>query len=320
MILQLRFLSRFVVVLGSALVFGASVAAKDLQLALNWKAEPQFGGFYAADFGGHFKKQNLKVKVMEGGSGTPTIQMVMAGTVEYAVVSADEIVLAHSRGAANVVALFAAYQINPQAIMTHAEKSYTQLEDLFKDGSATLLWQSGLPYAQYIAKKYGPLKVKQAPYSGGIGPFLADANISQQCFFTSEPLLAEEKGKKVKTFLVAETGYNPYTTVLVTQKNRLAQNPEEVKKMVQAIRNGWNDYLKDPRATNSQMSKINPSMDSKAMDASFKAQLSLIETQETKSKGVGFMTQQRWQELLDQLLELKVITKKPKAEDLFQLL
>lgn len=304
------------------LTFGLSLSAqaKALQLALNWKAEPQFGGFYAADWGGHFKKQGLSVKVMEGGSGTPTIQMVMAGTVDYAVVSADEIVLSHSRGATDVVALFAAYQTNPQAIMTHAEKNYSKLEDLFKDSQATLLWQSGLPYAQYIAKKYGPLKVKQAPYSGGIGPFLADANLAQQCFFTSEPLVAQEKGKKTKTFLVAEAGYNPYTTVLVTRRSLLKDRSAEAKKMVQAVRAGWESYMKDPKATNAQMSKLNPSMDAKAMEASFQAQVDLIQTAETKSNGLGVMTLQRWQQLVDQLSELKVISKKPEAKDLFQLL
>ena len=53
---------------------------------------------------------------------------------------------------------------------------------------------------------------------------------------TSEPLTAARAGLKVTTFLVAESGYNPYTTVLVTTREHLQQNPDEVKRMVAAVR------------------------------------------------------------------------------------
>ena len=50
--------------------------------------------------------------------------MLGAGKVDYAIVSADEVVIAHDRGAKNVVALFATFQTNPQAIMAHAERGF----------------------------------------------------------------------------------------------------------------------------------------------------------------------------------------------------
>ena len=57
-------------------LFSASAFAQKLQLALNWKPEPQFGGFYAAQLNGEFKKRHLDVEIIEGGSGTPTVQML----------------------------------------------------------------------------------------------------------------------------------------------------------------------------------------------------------------------------------------------------
>ena len=42
-----------------------------------------------------------------------------------------------------------------------------------------------------------------------------------------------------RLFLVADSGYNPYTTVLVTTREHLEQNPEEVKRVVAAVRAGW---------------------------------------------------------------------------------
>jgi len=278
--------------------------AAPITLALNWKAEPQFGGFYAAQVGGLYAARSLDVMVIEGGSGTPTIQMLGAGKVDYAVVSADEVVISHDRGAANVVAIFATYQTNPQAIMVHRERGFKTLADVFhSDG--TLLWQAGLPYAQFLSKRYAPLTVRTAPYLGGIGNFQNDKLVSQQCFATSEPLAATRAGLAVDTFLVADSGYNPYTTVLVTTRERIGKHADEVKGIVAAVRAGWEAYLRDPTTTNAKMATINKAMDARTFAESAQAQVALIRTKDIKQ--LGEMSLARWQTLVDQLKELKSI-------------
>lgn len=290
------------------------VHAAPLQLALNWKADPQFGGFYAAKFGKFYDQNQLNVDVIEGGSGTPTVQMLAAGKVDYAIVSGDEIVIAHDRGADNVVALFATYQTNPQGIMVHAERGFTSLREVMQS-DGTLLWQSGLAYAQYFKKKYAPIKVTTAPYLGGIGNFQNDPKISQQCFVTSEPITAAKAGLKVKTFMVADSGYNPYTTVLATTREHLQQHPDEVKKMVAAVRAGWSDYLKNPEPVNTRMATLNKSIDAETFLVIAKAQHDLIQTPTTKK--LGEMSSGRWEELVEQLLEIGAIKNAIKPAELF---
>lgn len=285
-------------------------------LALNWKAEPQFGGFYQADISGIWKRNKTNVEILEGGSGTPTIQMMAAGKVDYAVVSADELIIAFDRGARDLVAIFAVYQTSPVGIMTRASRNFQTLEQVFTS-EGTLLWQSGLPYAQLLQKKYANKNVKTAPYSGGISAFQANALISQQCFVTSEPLLAKKAGIDVKTFLVAEAGFNPYTTVVVAKKSFIEANQEEVKTFVKAVRLAWEEYLKDPTLANQKMAQLNKSMNEATFLESAQAQKELIQTKETLKSGLGSMTDSRWQLLIDQLFELKIIKTKPKAKDLF---
>jgi NitT/TauT family transport system substrate-binding protein len=310
--MQKRF-AVFVALLLSLLAPVAS-AVEPLVLALNWKPEPQFGGFYAAQEQGYFLEHKLDVTLVEGGSGTPTIQMLIAGKVDYAVVSADEVVIAHARGATDVLALFASYQTNPHGIMTHAERGFTGIGDVMRT-KGVLLWQAGLPYAQYLRKKYGPLTVVTAPYLGGIGNFQNDATLSQQCFVTSEPLAAAAAGLKVNTFLIADSGYNPYTTVLVTHRKRWAADPEEVRAMVAAVRQGWEAYLQDPRTTNIAMRALNQAMSAETFKQSALAQNPLIRTAATER--LGEMTLERWQTLADQLLDIKVIQKPVAAPTLF---
>ncbi len=288
-----------------ALQAKATLPPAPIKLALNWKAEPQFGGFYAA------QAQLAELKIIEGGSGTPTLQMLASKQVDFAVVSADEIILAHDRGATDVIAIFAAFQTNPQGIMTHVESGFQKIEDVFKAEGSTLLWQSGLPYAQFAQKKYGPFKTKTAPYSGGIGNFQNDKKISQQCFVTSEPLLAAAAGLNVKTFLIADMGYNPYTTVLATRASHLKSHKTQVDKVVSAVRMGWQSYLKDPKPTNSLMANLNKAMSIENFQKSAESQKPLLGT------GDGSMTTARWSELTEQLFELKLIKKKPAPDSLF---
>ncbi len=287
---------------------GASMVGEKATLALNWKPEPQFGGFYEAQLGGDYSLGGFDVTIVPGGSGQPTIQMVSAGKVPFAIVSADELILARGNGA-KPVALFAVYQTNPQGIMTHAERGVKSLEDLFKRGG-TLAIQKGLPYANHLEKKYGFKNMKIVPYAGGISAFLADKNFSQQCFVTSEPLAARKSKADPQTFLIAESGYNPYTTVVVTNEDYARKNPTQVSKFVEATRRGWERYLKDPTRANAAMQKLNPAMDLPTFKESAIAQLPLILNETAKTDGIGSMTQARWDELATQLHSLKVTAKK----------
>lgn len=279
------------------------------KVALNWKPEAQFGGFYAAD---------KSLELLPGGSGTPTLQMLLAGKTDYAVVSGDEIVIAHDRGNTEVVALFATYQTNPQILMAHASKNYKNIPEVLADPKATILWQQGLPYAQYLIKKLGPIKAKTAPYAGGIGNFQNDPNIVQQGFLTSEPQLAQKAGIETTPMTIASAGFNPYTTVLATTKKRLKEKPQEVKEVVQKLRQGWTDYLKDPTLTNEKMLKLNPSNTAEILKISAQQQKPLIETEFTAKNALGKMTSDRWKTLVDQLADLKIIKSKPTPESLYQ--
>lgn len=277
-----------------------------LTLQLNWKPEPQFGGFYAAPF----DKHGLNVDVRPGGVGTPTVQMVATQQVPFGVVSADEVVLNRAQGG-DVVALFAVYQTNPQGLMTRASRGFTDIGDIFKQ-DGTVAMQQGLPYADFLKEKYGFDNVRIVPSPGGdLSVFLKHEKYAMQCFVTSEPLAAKKAGVEPKTFLIADAGYNPYTTVLVTHGDYLAAHPDVVRKVIDAVRQGWTDYLSDPAQTNEVMRKLNPSMDRATFTASAAAQRPLIETDDAKQNGIGSMTLDRWRTLCNQLADLKVVQSAP---------
>ena len=291
----------------AGLLAACSKSTSKIRLALNWKPDPEFGGFYAADYAKH----GLDVDIHPGGSGTPTVQMIGAGSAEFGIVEADEILLARTRGN-DVVALFAAFQNSPLAIMAHASRKLESIGDVLKSG--TLAIESGLPYARLLQKKFGFDHVKVVPSPGGdLTTFLHDENFAQQCFITAEPLQAKHAGVDVKVFPVSDIGYNPYTTVMATSGDLLRKNPDLVKNMVAAIREGWRAYLDNPAPTNDKMHALNPTMDAATFAEIAEAQKSLIE-----SNPLGKMTKERWDALSSQLKDLGDIPQAPPADQCFR--
>jgi NitT/TauT family transport system substrate-binding protein len=295
-------------------LLGACGTPARIKLALNWKPEPEFGGFYSAPYSGY----GLDVEILPGGAGTPTVQMVGAGSVDFGIVSADEVVMARTRGN-DVVALFAVFQNNPAAIMVHASRNLTGIGDVLKEG--TLALQRGMPFARLMERKYGFRHVRVVPSpNGDISSFLIDQNFAQQCFLTSEPIAARRKGTKVKVFAIYELGYNPYATVLATSEDSLRQNPNRAKSLVAAVRDGWRAYLDDPRPANRQMGQLNPTMDAYTFAEVAETQKPLIDTVVTRREGLGTMSRERWETLIAQLKELGDISQTIPAGDCFRAL
>ena len=311
----MKLLLGFVLIFFSAAAAWGAQAAK-LQLALNWKAEPEFGGFYAAKLSGSFQKRNLNVEITEGGAGTPVVQMVANSKVRFGIAAADEVVISQARGT-DVVALFAVYQLNPQGIMVHPERGFKSIGDVF-NAPGTLAIQSGSPHALFLQSQFPRYKVTFVPYAGGVATFLTDPNFSQQCFVTSEPLIARRKGKPAQSFLIADTGFKPYGAVVIARRQFVDKNQRQTRDLIDAVREGWIEYLRAPDDANNAMVKLNPAMDAVSMKEAAEVQKPFILGAGAPAQELGKMTTERWKTLVKQLYDLKLIKAEPAAEKLFQ--
>jgi NitT/TauT family transport system substrate-binding protein len=230
--------------------------------------------------------------------------LVATGKTDFATSSADQVLIARKQNA-DVIAIFAVYQTFPQGIMAHQSRGFKSIKDVFVQPGVLLAEDNS--WLHFLENKFAPVKVQITNYSGGIAEFLADKNISQQCFVTSEPILAKHQGGDPQTFLIADEGFNPYTTVVICKGDLRRNNPEQVKSMAAACREGWRDYLDHPDAINATMHGLNPDMDLQTFGEAAEAQKPLIETDETRAAGLGTMTLERWKDLAVQLANLGVI-------------
>ena len=83
-----------------------------------------------------------------------------------------------------------------------------------------------------------------------------------------------------------------------------------------ASREGWQKYLDDPAPSNAVMAKLNTSMDLQTFADAAAAQARFIATEDTKARGLGTMTKERWETLAKQLGDLGVLAKAPNIDEI----
>ena len=278
-----------------------------LTVQLNWFPEPEFGGLYAARENGHFKAQGLEVEMVKGGANVPAGQMVANGSVQIAVVSAAQLATLRSQGG-KATAVFASFQKAPRAVLVKKDSKYESLESLWA-GEGNIMADAGLPWTRWVKHKFGDTRLRFVPYSGSLAPFLSGSVVAMQAFATAEPIQLEAEGKPVRTFLTADTGYNPYDGVLAVNDRLLEADPDLVARFVEAVRQGWDSYLADPDPINDVIATLNPDLKSNVLRLAAAKLPAFVRSDETREHGLGWMSGERWDELVEQLETLGEITK-----------
>ncbi|MEW4564010.1 ABC transporter substrate-binding protein [Bremerella sp. JC770] len=286
-------------------------ARTDVKLALNWFPEAEHGGFYAAQLNGYFAEEGLNVQIIPGGPGSPVIQQVARGTIEFGVATADQIPLGRAQGA-NVVATMAAIDQSPRCFLVHEESGINSLEEL---QDVTLAMNSGRAFSEYL-KKHVPLKnVRVVPYDGSIAAFLRDKKFAQQAYEFSEPFLAKQEGANVRVLPIRAIGYNPYASLLFTSDKFKNDHPELVAKMTRACRKGWQAYLSEPAKTNEHLQSLNPELTPGVLEFGVQA---IVPLTTVDQEDFGQMKLDRWKKLVEQLVDVGLIDQDAvKPEDCF---
>lgn len=280
----------------------AKPAVEEVTLQLNWTPETEHGGFYAALVHGFYEEAGLKVEIRPGGPGAPVGPMVAGGQVTFGIDNADKMLGFRSQGA-DLVALFASLQTSPRCLIVHDDSPIKSFDDL----EGVTLAMGNQPWVDFLKKKL-PLKdVKIVPNPGSLTAFLNDDNYVQQGYIFSEPLSVAEQGKKARSLLVSELGYNPYTSLLITKGTLVKDKPDLVKRMVAASLKGWQKYLEDPTAANEAIHNANDQMSLQVLKDGVEAMKPLCFGDDTDPAKLGRMTAERWKTLTDQLVEIGAI-------------
>lgn len=286
--------------------------AQDLDkvtFATNWLAQAEHGGYYQAIADGTYEKYGLDVTVMQGGPQSPGRPMLVSGQVQFYMGGATGAINAVKEGIPTIT-LAAIFQKDPQVLMSHPGKfaSFPELAGASKyilsaDGFTSYFSWMKTEWPEFVEEKYEPYQFNPAS-------FLANDMAIQQGYLTSEPLSIErEAGFAPDVWLLADQGYQPYSTTIEAMKPWVDENPDVAKRFVEASIIGWSNYLYgDNAAANELIKADNPEMtdDQIAYGIEKMKEYGIVVSGEAETKGIGCMTDAGWTDFYNSMVEVGV--------------
>lgn len=280
-----------------------------IKLQLNWMPEAEHGGYYEAVLKGYFKEEGLDVEIIPGGPGVRVETETALQRTQFGIANADKILIVRGKEM-NLTALLAPFENSPRCLIFHKDLSVQSFKDLTK--AKVLILNNTKPFYHWLIKKYPELKNKDTiPYNKAT--FMSGKDAVIQGYINSEPLIFKDKGLEVGYLKVSETGFNPYTSVLMCSDEYKKSNAEIVEKMKRASVKGWLSYLKNPSTTNEYIEKINPA-NKGTLNKSTEMMMELMSAQ---NDAFGKMTVERWKTLAEQLKEINLLDQIPEDYESF---
>ena len=202
-------------------------ALDKVSFGTNWVAEAEHGGFYQAVADGTYKKYGLDVTIVPGGPNVNNRILLPVGKIDF-YMSANTL-QSFDAVEQNIptIAVASMFQKDPQVLIAHPDQGIEKFEDLKKlrrcssprKGMATYL-----PVAQGRLRLQGRRRSNPTPsIRSRSSPTRKSA---MQGYVTSEPFAIEKGGKfKPKIFLLADQGFNTYSTLIETRRDSSRRSP-----------------------------------------------------------------------------------------------
>jgi len=288
---------------------GAQTLEK-VSFGTNWVAQAEHGGFYQALADGTYRKYGLDVTIVPGGPNVNNRLLLPVGRIDF-FMSANSL---QSFDAVEqkvpTVPVAAIFQKEPQVFIAHPGQGIEKFEDLKK--LTLFVSKEGIvTYFQWLKADYGFDEAKVKPYTFNPQPFLADKRSAMQGYVTSEPFAIEKQAKfKPKIFLLADQGFDSYSTLIETRRELVEKKPDTVQRFVDASIVGWYNYLYgNNRAANALIKKHNPEMSDELMAyavATMK-QYGIVDSGDAATRGIGAMTDARMKSFFDKMVRAGVV-------------
>jgi NitT/TauT family transport system substrate-binding protein len=310
----LAFLPRALTVLLAALLVGVSPGRAQtldkVSFGTNWVPEAEHGGFYQALADGTYQKYGLDVTIVPGGPNENNRMLLITGRIDFFM--AANTLMAFDAVANNVpvVTVAAIFQKDPQVLLTHPESKITKLEEL-KPLTLFVSKEGISSYFQWLKSEYGFSEERVKPYTFNPQPFIADKHSAMQGYVTSEPYAIEKAaGFKPGIILLADYGFNTYSTLIETRRDLIDKKPDLVQRFVSASLIGWYNYLYgNNTAANAMIKKLNPEMTDELLAYSI-AQMKehgIVDSGDALRDGIGAMNDARMASFFDKMVRAHVV-------------
>jgi ABC-type nitrate/sulfonate/bicarbonate transport system substrate-binding protein len=266
----------------------------EIAVQLPWFHSGAFAGYYAADQGGAYADEGLKVKFLEGAGAIDPLLSVLDGRARFGIASANHLLQARSEGKP-VRAIAVMHQLNPIVFTTLEGSGITHPKQFA--GKTIRASATNLPIVRALAQKFGiapgQYTVSQLRDTDqAFAKFYAGEIDVMTGFQFSTPYKMEKDGKKGRFMSPDNYGVHFYRDCIFTTEAVIAEHPELVADFLRAtLKEGWADVVRNPQKASALVVNYAPGADTEYAAKFLTALLPMINTGEHP---IGWMKPEVW--------------------------
>lgn len=291
-----------------AMVTGA-MANDKVVFGTNWLAQGGHGGFYQALADGTYAKYGLDVEIQQGGPQVNNRPMLAAGKLDFLMTGNLLLSFDNVRNGIPTVVVASYFEKDPQVLIAH-KGAYKDWADLTHAPQVLISKDGQFSFWQWMTTTQGFKDEQLRPYGYNLAQFLNDPKMVQQGYATAEPMSAAAQGAPVDTYILADHGWNTYSTTVEARTETVDKNPDLVQRFIDASTVGWYNYLyNDASLGNAAIMKANPELTAAGLKAEVEQlkSLGIIGSGFQKEKGIGAIDLKRVQAFYDAAVAAKII-------------
>ena len=260
-------------------------------LILDFTPNAVHAGIYRALAAGYYKRENIDLKVVQPTSTQETLKLIDAGKAQLGLADGSDVAGLIDKGG-DAQAVMALVQRPLGGLIGLASEHLRSPADLAGKTvgttgvpSDTAVLDTELRHAGVNPKR---VKVVTVGFNGGQA-LVAGRIAAFTGFIPDDGVALRVSGHPIVAFGLDEQGGPPYPgLVAFTTRKLIAEDPGFVRGFVAATVHGYEDTLKDPQRSLSDLERANPTLPRKLTAASLQVYLPLF----ANGEGVAFGTLQ----------------------------
>ena len=288
---------------------GKSKSNQKIKIVLDWVPNTNHTGLYVAKDLGYFKEAGLDVEIVQPPEGSTTA-LIGAGGAEFGISFQDTLAKSFAKeNPVPVTAVAAILQHNTSGIISLKEKGIDSPKKL--EGKKYATWEDNIEQAilkKLVTDDKGDFsKVKLIPYTitDVVTGLKTDVD-AVWVYYAWDGIATERAGLQTNFLKIRDYGeeLDYYSPVIIANNDFLKKNPEIAKKVLKAIKKGYEYAMKNPEESAKILVKNSPELDINLVTASQKW---ISKEYQSDAKEWGIIDGNRWNRFYEWLYKNKAV-------------